>query len=123
MINQLLSLIRLILVDLFGKRNITIKLSKLGIEKKIDDADRIHNTIELVKKTNDNVNITEVEGKIPSIIDLATTNAVRNKTPNVSDLGKKESYDTKIDTKYLSKQLIKRKKGKLQLINLIKITT
>ena len=43
--------------------------------------------VNLLKKTNDNVNITEVEGKITSIIDLATTNAVRNKTPNVSNLG------------------------------------
>ena len=61
-------------------------MGKLGAEKKIDDADQIHNTSELVKKTNDNVNITEVEGKIPSIIDLVTTNAVRNisKTANVS---------------------------------------
>ena len=78
MINQFLSLIRLILVDLFKKLDITIKLSKLGTEKKIDDPDQIHNTSKLVKKTNDNVNITEVEGKISSIIDLATTNAVRN---------------------------------------------
>ena len=72
--------------------------------------------VNLLKKTNGNVNITEVEGKITSIIDLTTTNAVRNKTPNVSNLGKKESYDTKIsdiDTKYLSKYLIKRKKGRL----------
>ena len=72
--------------------------------------------VNLLKKTNGNVNITEVEGKITSIIDLTTTNAVRNKTPNVSNLGKKESYDTKIsdiDTKYLSKYLIKRKKGGL----------
>ena len=45
--------------------------------------------VNLLKKTNDNVNITEVKGKIPSIIDLAATNAVRNKTPNVSNLGKK----------------------------------
>ena len=72
--------------------------------------------VNLLKKTNGNVNITEVEGKITSIIDLTTTNVVRNKTPNVSNLGKKESYDTKIsdiDTKYLSKYLIKRKKGRL----------
>ena len=72
--------------------------------------------VNLLKKTNGNVNITEVEGKITSILDLTTTNAVRNKTPNVSNLGKKESYDTKIsdiDTKYLSKYLIKRKKGRL----------
>ena len=38
-------------------------MGKLGTEKKIDDADQIHNTSKLVKKTNDNVNITEVEGK------------------------------------------------------------
>ena len=67
--------------------------------------------VNLLKKTNDNVSITEVERKIPNIIDLAATNAVRNKAPNVSDLGKKESYDTKlsdIDTKYLSKYLLKK---------------
>ena len=68
--------------------------------------------VNLLKKTNDNVNITEVEGKIPSIIDLAATNAVRNKTPNVSNLGKKESYDTKlsdIDTKIFIKILDKKR--------------
>ena len=46
--------------------------------------------VNLLKKTNDNVNIIEVEGKIPSIIDLAATNAVRNKTPNVSIQAKKK---------------------------------
>ena len=30
--------------------HITIKLGNLGIEKKIDDADEIHNTSEFVKK-------------------------------------------------------------------------
>ena len=56
-------------------------------------------------KTNYNVNITEVEGKIPSNTDLTTINAARIKNPNVSDLVKKASYDTKIldiDTKYFT---------------------
>ena len=47
------------------------------------------NTSVLVKKTDYDAKITEIEGKTPSITDLATTaalNAVENKIPNVNDL-------------------------------------
>ena len=50
-------------------------------------------TSELIIKTNYNVKITEIEGKIPSITALATTAAlvaVENKIPNVSNLVKKD---------------------------------
>ena len=53
----------------------------------------------MVKKTDFNAEITEVEGKIPSITGLATSSAltaVANKIPNVSSLVKKTDYDTKI---------------------------
>ena len=53
----------------------------------------------LVKKTDFNSKITEVEGKIPSITGLATNSAlaaVENKIPNVSNLVKKTDYNTKI---------------------------
>ena len=46
--------------------------------------------------------ITEIEGKIPSIIGLATTaalNVVKNEIPNVSDLIKKTNYVAK-NTRY-----------------------
>ena len=50
-------------------------------------------------KTDYNAKITEIEGKIPRISDLATNaalTAVENKIPNVSNLVKKTDYDTKI---------------------------
>ena len=43
--------------------------------------------------------ITEIEGKIPSIIDLSTTaalTAVENKIPKFSNLVKKTDYDGKL---------------------------
>ena len=46
-----------------------------------------------------NAKINQVENKIPSITNLATTTAliaVENKIPNVSDLVKKGDYDTEI---------------------------
>ena len=61
--------------------------------KKIPDAS------DLAKKTDLNVKITEIEGKIPSITGLATNSAltaVVNKIPDVSSLVKKTDYDTKI---------------------------
>ena len=53
----------------------------------------------MVKKTDFNAKISEVEGKIPSIRGLATTlalTAVENKIPNVSSLVKKTEYNTTI---------------------------
>ena len=52
-----------------------------------------------LKKTDFNPEITEVEGKIPSITGLATNSAlttIENKIPDVSSLAKKADYDTKI---------------------------
>ena len=68
-------------------------LEKLKLEKKIPDIR------ELVKKTDCNAKITEIEGKIPSISGLATNAAltsVENKIPNISSLVKKTDYDAKI---------------------------
>ena len=64
-----------------------------GLEKKIGDANKkISDTSGLVKKTDNNTMITEIEGKIPSITGLATTavlNAIENKIINVSNIVKK----------------------------------
>ena len=52
----------------------------------------------LVKKTNFNAKITEVEGTIPSIIGLATNSAliaVENKIPDINSPVKKTDLDTK----------------------------
>ena len=67
------------------------KISK--IDKKIPDVS------DLVKKTNFNAKVTEIEGKIHSISGLATNTAlttVENKIPDVSSLVKKTDYNTKI---------------------------
>ena len=61
--------------------------------------EKIPDTSGLVKETDHNVKITEIEGKIPSISSLATKaalTAVGNKIPNVSSLIKKADYNTKI---------------------------
>ena len=53
----------------------------------------------MLKKSDYNAKVSEIEGKILSISDLATTSAltaVENKIPSVSDLVKKTEYDTKI---------------------------
>ena len=53
----------------------------------------------MLKKTNYNTKITEIEGKIPDINNLATKTAlttVENKIPDVSSLVKKTDYNTKV---------------------------
>ena len=53
----------------------------------------------MVKKTEFNTKVTEIEGKIPSITGLATNSeltALENKIPDVSSLVKKADYNTKI---------------------------
>ena len=53
----------------------------------------------MVKKTDFNVKVTEIEGKIPSISGLATNSsltAVENKIPDVSNLVKKTDCNAKI---------------------------
>ena len=54
----------------------------------------------MVKKTNFNTKVTEIEDKISSIAGLATNSvltAVENKIPDVSSLVKKTDYNTKIN--------------------------
>ena len=69
-------------------------------EDKINKVDKkIPDFSDLVKKTDFNSTITEIEDKIPSITGLATTSALtagENKIPDVSSLVKKTDYDTKI---------------------------
>ena len=53
----------------------------------------------LNKKTDYNAKIKDINDKIPSITNLATTDALtalEDKILDVSDLAKKEDYDTKI---------------------------
>ena len=53
----------------------------------------------LLKKTDYNAKITEIEGKIPDVSCLATKaalTAAENKIPNISNLVEKTEYDTKI---------------------------
>ena len=55
--------------------------------------------IGLLTKTDLNVKITEIEGKIPNITGLATNSAstaVENTMPDVSSLVKKTDYNTEI---------------------------
>ena len=53
----------------------------------------------MVKKTDFNTKVTEIEDKIPSISGLATNSAltaVENKIPDISSLVKKTDYATEI---------------------------
>ena len=53
----------------------------------------------MVKKTDFNTKVTEIEGKIPDVSSLVTKsalNVVENKIPDVSSLVKKTDYNTKI---------------------------
>ena len=66
---------------------------KSDLEKKIPD------TNSLVKKTDLNANITNIESKIPNITNPAADSAltaVKNKIPNVSTLVKKADYNAKV---------------------------
>ena len=54
---------------------------------------------DVIKKTNYNAKITEIENKIPDINNLATKTAlktVENKIPDTSNLVKKTDYNAKI---------------------------
>ena len=62
---------------------------------KVDNID----TSGLVKKTDYNTKISEIENKIPNISGLATKTAltaVENKIPSITGLVKKTDYNTKI---------------------------
>ena len=55
-------------------------------------------TNDIVKKTDYNAKITEIDGKIPDISNLITKTAlstVENKIPDTSGLVKKTDYDSK----------------------------
>ena len=61
--------------------------------------DKIPDRSNFVKKTDYNTKITETEDKIPDISGLATKTAlttVKNKIPSISGLVKKTDYNTKI---------------------------
>ena len=61
--------------------------------------DKIPDSSSFVKKTDCNTKITEIEGKIPGISGLATKTAlttVENKIPSITGLVKKTDYNTKI---------------------------
>ena len=67
------------------------------VKRKLDK--KIPSVSGLVKKTDVNSKISEVEGKIPSISGLPTNSeltAVQNKIPDVNALIKNTDYDTKI---------------------------
>ena len=73
---------------------------KLDQEKKINDADKNnHDVTGLVKKTDFNTKVTEIEGKIPSITGLATNSAlttVENKILDISNLVTKTDLTQKL---------------------------
>ena len=97
--NKLVTNVNSIDTTNFVKKN---KYAKDGsdFEDKINKIDKeIPDLSSLVKKTNFNSKITEVEGKIPIITGLATGSeltAVENKIPNISSLVKKTDFNTKV---------------------------
>ena len=74
--------------------NLKTEVDKLDIDKLKplpDDVSKLSNVVanEVIKKTDYNNKITEIEGKIPDISNLATKTAltiVENKVPNISGL-------------------------------------
>ena len=83
-----------LLVDEVSKHGDLATKNELATgENKIPDANS------LVKKTDLNAKITEIENKIPTITGLTTKSAltaVENKIPDISGLVKKTDFDTKI---------------------------
>ena len=69
------------------------------LKKSITRTEKIPDASGIVKKTDYNAKITEIEDKTPSITGLATTaslTTVENKIPKVSNLVKQTDYDAKI---------------------------
>ena len=70
-----------------------IQINQIYRRKLVKQTKKIPNTSRLVKKTDYNAKISEIEGKIFTISALATTTTVlttvENKTSNVIDLVKK----------------------------------
>ena len=84
--------------------NLKAEVDKLDIDKLRpvpDDLSKLSNVVtnDVVKKTDYNAKITEIENKIPDTSNLATKtllNTVENKIPDTSDLVKKTDYNAKI---------------------------
>ena len=84
--------------------NLKAEVDKLHIDKLVPiptDLSKVSNVVEndVVKKTDYNVKITEIENKNPDISNLATKTAltaVENKIPDTRVLIKKTDYNTKI---------------------------
>ena len=99
--------------------NLKTELDKLDIDQLVpvpDDVSKLSNVLtnEVLKKTDYNAKITEIENKISDISNLVTKTAltsIENKIPNIggldiSTLIKNSGYDTKIseiEKKYVSK--------------------
>ena len=83
-----------------SKADVIRKHGPLATNNELDALENeIHDANSLVKKTDLNAKITEIECKIPSLIGLATKfalTAAKNKIPDVSSLVKKTNYNTKI---------------------------
>ena len=81
---------------------------KLDWERKISNANKKTTRILLVKKTNYNATIKDIESKIPNISGLAihsALTAVEDKVPDISNLAKKTGYNAKItnsENKYIA---------------------
>ena len=84
--------------------NLKTEVDKLDIDKLKplpDDVSKLSNVVtnEVVKKTDYNTKITEIENKIPDTSNLATKtllNTVENKIPGTGNLVKKTDYNAKI---------------------------
>ena len=84
--------------------NLKTELDKLDVDKLVpapDDLSKLSNVVanDVVKKTDYNNKITEIEGKIPDTSTLATKTtltSIENKIPDTSSLVKKTDYNTKI---------------------------
>ena len=84
--------------------NLKTEVDKLDIDKLVPvpvDLSKLSDVVknDVVKKTDYNAKITEIENKIPNISNLATKtslNTVQNKIPDTSGLIKKRDYNAKV---------------------------
>ena len=84
--------------------NLKTEVDKLDIDKLVPvpvDLSKLSDVVknDIIKKTDYNGNITDIENKIPDISNLATEtvlNTVENKIPDTSVLVKKTDYNAKI---------------------------
>ena len=84
--------------------NLKTEVDKLGIDKSVPvpvDLSKLSDVVknDVIKNTDYNAKITEIENKFPDISNLATKtalNTIENKIPDTSNLVKKTDYNTKI---------------------------